>query len=152
MQTLKEKLKEDLKVAMKTGNALKKDLIKVVLGEIALEEGRGKAGFFLNDEGVMSILKKFKNNQEVIKEEYEKLQKEVPADTLKEIEILSSYLPQQMSKEEIEVEVSTIISEVGATSMKEMGKVMGAFNAKHAGKADNKIVSETVKNKLNGQS
>lgn len=150
MQTLKEKLKEDLKVALKSGNSLKKELIKVVLGEIAIEEGRGKAGFLLNDEGVMAVIKKEKNSQEIIKAEYEKIQKEVPADVLMEIEILNSYLPQQMTKEEIEAQVVETIKEIGSTSMKDMGQVMKSFNSKYSGKADGKTVSEIVKSKLNG--
>lgn len=150
MQTLKEKLKEDLKIALKTSNVAKKELIKVVLSEISLEEGRGSVGFFLNDEGVMAILKKFKKNQELIKEEYEKLGQPVPEAVTKEIKILESYLPSQMNEEEIGNIVTDLISETGATSMKEMGKVMSAFNAKYAGKADNKIVSQAIKNKLNG--
>lgn len=150
MQTLKEKLKEDLKIALKTSNVAKKELIKIVLSEIALEESRGSVGFFLNDEGVMAVLKKFKKNQELIKEGYEKIGQPIPEAVTREIKIIDSYLPSLMSEEEIDKIVVDLISETGATSMKEMGKVMSAFNAKYAGQADNKIVSQTIKNKLNG--
>lgn len=148
MQTLKEKLKEDLKVALKNGNSLKKDLIRMILSEVSLEEGRGAVGFLLNDEGVLSVIKKLKKSQEINKEGYEKLQKELPENLIKEIEILNSYLPQQMEEEEIKRIVSELISEVGAESMKDVGKVMSAFNSKYAGKADNKIVSTAVKDCL----
>ncbi len=65
--------------------------------------------------------------------------------------VIERYLPKQMSREEIETDVKAIIAEVGATSMKEMGKVMGAATKHFAGKADNKVVSEVVKALLSNQ-
>jgi uncharacterized protein YqeY len=152
MQTLKERLKEDLKIAIKTSNSVKKDLLKVILSEIAAEEGRGKIGHFLNDEGVISILKKFKKNQEELIEKYKiDNRSEIEIESAKkELFILEFYFPQQMSEDEIKSEITSIIDEIGATSMKDMGKVMNSFNYKHAGKADGRLVSEIVKDKLNG--
>ena len=63
--------------------------------------------------------------------------------------VIERYLPKQMSREEIESEVKAIIAEVGATSPKDMGKVMGQASKRFAGKADNRIVSEIVKSLLN---
>jgi hypothetical protein len=149
-QTLKDRLKDDLKIAIKTNNGIKKNLLKVVLSEVALEEGRGKADFYLNDEGITAILKKIKKNQEIIKEECEMCKREIPENVCKEIEILDTYLPQQMSEDQMKMLISDIIEELGASSMKDMGKVMAKFNSEFSGKADNKIVSQIVKNKLNG--
>ena len=67
---------------------------------------------------------------------------------LAQVEVLESYLPKQLSQEEIEAEVKKIISEVGATSMKEMGKVMGTASKQLAGKADGRVISEIVKKLL----
>ena len=64
------------------------------------------------------------------------------------LEVLESYLPKQLSQEEIEAEVRIIITEVGATSMKEMGKVMGTASKQLAGKADGRVISEIVKKLL----
>ena len=64
---------------------------------------------------------------------------------LAQVEVLESYLPKQLSQEEIEAEVKMIIAEVGATSMKEMGKVMGTASKQLAGKADGRVISEIVK-------
>jgi len=150
MQTLKEKLKEDLKISIKNSNSLKKNLLRVVLGEIALEETSGKAAFILNDEGVMSIIRKSKSSLELTKAECKKFQKPIPEEVDKEIAILDTYLPQQMVEEEIKTEIAAIITEIGATSMKEMGLVMKAFTAKFSGKADGKLVSTIVREKLNG--
>lgn len=63
-------------------------------------------------------------------------------------EIIERYLPKQMSREELESSLKEIISEVGATSPRDMGKVMGVASKKFAGKADNKVVSEIVKSLL----
>jgi len=146
--TLKEKLKEDLKMSIKNSDSLKKNLLRVVLGEIALEETSGRAAFILNDDGVMSIIRKSKGSLELTKAECVKYQKPISEDIDKEIAILEVYLPKQMSKEEIQTEVAIVITEIGATSIKEMGLVMKAFNVKFAGKADGKTVSEIVKEKL----
>ena len=67
---------------------------------------------------------------------------------LAQVEVLESYLPKQLSQEEIEAEVKRIIAEVGATSMKEMGKVMGSASKQLAGKADGRVISEIVKKLL----
>jgi len=68
---------------------------------------------------------------------------------LAQVEVLESYLPKQLSQEEIEAEVKKkIIAEVGATNMKEMGKVMGTASKQLAGKADGRVISEIVKKLL----
>jgi uncharacterized protein YqeY len=67
-----------------------------------------------------------------------------------EISVIEKYLPQQMSADELKAEIQKIITETGANSMKDMGKVMGAANAKFAGKADSKSISEAVKAALAG--
>ena len=151
MQTLKEKLKEDLKVALKTGDVTKKVLIQVILGEVALEETRGRSDFRMNDDGVISLIKKIKKNQEDTKVGYEEQHRDVPESIIKEIEILNSYLPKQMSYADVEAQVDIIINEIGATSMKDMGQIMKILNDKHKGEFDGKIVAEIVKKQLNKQ-
>lgn len=148
MQKLKEKLKEDLKVAIKSSNNVKKEIIKLVLSEVALEEKRGAAGFLLNDEGVMAVIKKLKKSCEITKEGYEKQEQEVPSQILDEIAALDSYLPQKMSEEQVVEKVEFIINELNATSMKDMGKVMFKFNSDYCNQADGKIVSQIVRAKL----
>lgn len=65
-----------------------------------------------------------------------------------EIEVISQFLPKQMEREQVEAIVSRIIKETGATSVKEMGKVMGLANVELAGKAEGKLIGEIVKSKL----
>lgn len=148
MQTLKEKLKEDLKVAFKTSDNSKKELIRMVLSEIALEEGRGAAGFSLNNEGVMAVIKKMKKNSETIVDGCKESGREVDNKILKEIEILSSYLPKQLTEDQIKMLVADIMEELGTNSIKDMGKIMSKFNSQFAGQADGKIVSQIVKERL----
>lgn len=148
MQTLKEKLKEDLKVSIKSSDISKKELVKVILSEISLEEKRGAAGFSLNDEGVTAVIKKMKKNAETIKEECKKVGKEIDPSVLKEIEILDSYLPKQLTEDQIKMLVADIMEELKANAMKDMGRIMSKFNSQFAGQADGKIVSQIVRERL----
>lgn len=148
MISIKEKLKEDLKVSIKSGNSLKKNLIKVILTEISIEEKRGKIGYFLNDDGVISCIKKMKKSLETIKNAMESSGKPIEKYVLEEIEILDSYLPKQMATEEIEKIISEIMRSIQNPSIKDMGKIISEFNSKYPSKADGKILSQIVKNIL----
>lgn len=140
--TLKEQLKEDLKVSMKSGETVKRNIIRLALSEIAAEDSRRTLENHLDEAGARAIIKKMVNNLSEIPEDKK-------TDELRqELTILSAYLPTLMSEDEIRVKIEEIIIETGAASPKEMGKVMGQFNAKYKGLADNKIVSEIVRSRL----
>lgn len=140
--SLTETLKEDLKVAMKKGEGVKKNIIRLALSEIAAENSRRTIDKHLDEAGSLAIIKKMVNNLSEIPEDKK-------TDELRqELTILNAYLPALMSEEEIRVKVEEVIIETGASSPKEMGKVMGQFNAKYKGLADNKIVSEIVRSRL----
>ena len=140
--TLQEILKSDLKVAMKSGNAVKRNIIRLVLLEVAAENSRREVKNNLNDEGIQAVIKSMKKNLESIPEDKK------DEELRKEIEILGGYLPTLMSEEDIKIKVEEIIAETKASSLKEMGKVMGTFASKYKGKADNKIVMEIIKSRL----
>jgi uncharacterized protein YqeY len=70
------------------------------------------------------------------------------SDELAQVKVIEEYLPEQMSPEALEAAIKSIIEAVGATSMKDMGKVMGAATKQLAGKAEGKLISETVKKLL----
>ena len=131
-----------------SGNAVKKNLIQVILGEVALEEGRGAACFRLNDDGVLSVIKKIKKSQEITLSGYKNSGRDVPESLIMEISILDTYLPKQLTVEQITAVVCDIIEEIGDCSMKSMGAVMNKFNSEFAGKADNKVVADIVKKRL----
>ena len=128
---LKEKLLQDFKEAMKEKNELKKNTIMMVRAAIL--------------EILAKEIKKRKDSLEDIeKSGREDLIKQVND----EMAIIKAYLPKELSLEELEKIIEEVIAETGATSMKDMGKVMQAAKAKTAGRADNKVINEIVKEKL----
>ena len=144
---MKEELLQDLKEAMKNKDTLKKDTITMLRAAILQVEKDSQKT--LNDDEICAIVaKEVKKRKESVKE-YEDAGREDIATSLKqEVEILSKYLPEQLTEDEIEKLVVEAISESGATSPKDMGRVMSILRPKTAGKADGKLVSDIVKEKL----
>lgn len=144
---LKEKLMEDLKIAMKEKNALRKSVVTLVRSAIKQIEVDQRVE--LADEEIIDIIAKQVKQRRDALEEFKKASREDLIDqTENEIEILKTYLPKQLTEEQIEVMVQQVIDEVDAKSMKDMGKVMGILSNKTKGRADGKIVSMMVKSKL----
>lgn len=141
METLKQKISADYVIAFKAGDKVKKNLLGVVKGEITTVE-KNTNTLDLADVEVSKILTKIaKNLKETIAAS--------GADEAKaELSVVEAYLPKQMSELEIRSAIEQVIAETGASSPGEMGKVMGGFNAKYAGQADGKIVSNIVKELL----
>ena len=103
----------------------------------------------LTDADAMKILAKLaKQGRESAALFKEKGREELAADELAQAEVIESYLPKALTEDEVIAEVKAIIAEVGATSMKEMGKVMGVASKKMAGRADGKMISDIVKKLL----
>lgn len=143
METLKEKISADYVAAFKSGEKIKKNLLGVLKTEITKIE-TAPGALAITDEGVAKAIKSLtKGVKDVLAASPENEEAKL------ELSILESYLPKQMSEGEIRTEVAKVISETGVTSPSDMGKVMGGFNAKYAGKADGKTVSNIVKELLN---
>lgn len=144
---MKEELLQDLKEAMKNKETLRKDTITMLRAAILQVEKDSQK--VLNDDEICAIVaKEVKKRKESVKE-YEDAGREDIAENLKkEIEILSKYLPEQLTEEEIRKMVEDAIKESGAVSPRDMGKVMSILRPKTAGKADGKLVSDIVKEKL----
>ena len=144
---MKEQLLQDLKEAMKNKDTLMKDTITMLRAAILqVEKDNLKT---LNDDEICGIVAKEVKKRKESVTEYENAGRQDIADNLKrEIEILSKYLPEQLSQEEIAKMVEEAITESGATSPSDMGKVMGILRPKTQGKADGKVVSDIVKEKL----
>ena len=144
---LKEKLLQDFKEAMKEKNELKKNTIMMVRAAILqIEKDTQKE---LNDDAILEILAKEIKKR---KDSLEDIEKSGREDLIKQVNdemaIIKAYLPEELSLEELEKIIEEVIVETGATSMKDMGKVMQAAKAKTAGRADNKVINEIVKKKL----
>ncbi len=141
---LKEKLMEDLKNSMKTKNEIRKNTVQMVRAAI-LQIEKDK-GIQVDDDKILEIItKEVKSKKDALKD-FEKAQRQDLIDqTNAEIAVLQEYLPQQLSREEIKVELEKIISEIGATSMKDMGNIMKEAKAKMGATADGKTINEVAK-------
>lgn len=142
--SLKEKLLEDIKNAMKEKNTVKKDTVRMVRAAILQIEKDSK--ITLDDHGVLDVLAKELKKRKDSLPEFEKSGRVDLIDTLKsEIDVLIVYLPQQLTEAEVEDIVKSAIAEVGATSARDIGKVMQAVLPKVKARADGKMVSQAVK-------
>lgn len=147
---LKDTVQEDLKQAMLAKDEEKLSTIRMLKSALQyFEIQKGGAGYKATDEDVVEVVgREIKKRKESI-EMYEKGNRQDLADKEKrELEILSGYLPEQLSEDETKRLVDEAISTTGATSMQDMGKVMGFLSPKIKGKADGGFVSMLVRGKL----
>lgn len=150
MPAIKDILQEDWKAALKTKDKFTANVISTAKSAILLVEKTDNRK--LEDEEVISILAKEVKQRRESMLEFEKGNRQDLVDQCKaEIEILLKYLPQQLGEEEIKEIVRESAEEVGASSIKDMGKVMSAVKPKVLGKADGKLVSQIVKEYLNNK-
>ena len=141
---LKEKLLEDLKECMKNKNTVRKNVVQMVRAAI-LQVEKDKQ-ITLNDEQIIDIIAKESKKRKDSLADYEKSGREdLIAQINEEIEVLAEYLPKQLSEEELENIIKEVIEEQGATSMKDMGKVMKAAKEKIGAASDGKTINEVVK-------
>ena len=145
---LKEKLMEDLKESMKEKQVLRKNVIQMIRAAI-LQVEKDKQ-IELDDNQILEIIAKEAKKRKDSLADYEKSGRKDLIDQVKEeINIISEYLPKQLSKEEITNIVKEVIEEVGATSIKDMGKVMKSAKEKIGAAADGKAINEVVRELLN---
>ncbi|WP_099187327.1 GatB/YqeY domain-containing protein [Tepidibacter mesophilus] len=145
--SLKAKLMDDLKLAMKEKNQVKKSVVTLIRAAIKQYEVDNRVE--LDEQGVLDIVvKQMKQRKDALEEFTKAGREDLISQTQEEIEILKDYLPAQLSEEEIEVIVVDTITEIGASSKKEMGRLMSVLMPKVKGKADGKIVNELVKKHL----
>ena len=139
-----QKLMEDLKESMKTKDTVRKNAVQMVRASI-LQIEKDK-GIEVEDEKIIDIIaKEVKTKKDALKD-FEKAERQDLIDlTNREIEILQEYLPKQLSRDEVKAEVQKIISEIGATSMKDMGAIMKEAKAKMGASAEGKTINEVAK-------
>ena len=146
-----ETIKKDLVAAMKEGDKFKLNVIKMLKSALMNEEiNLGGNGSGLTDDQVLAVIKREVKKRNSSIEEYTKYGKTDTVEELKkEVEILSVYLPEEMSDEELSKHVDEIITEVGAQSIKDMGRVMKELTTKYGSVIDMSKASGIVKSKLN---
>jgi len=142
--SIKDMLNQDMKTALKAGE---KDRLSVIrMAKSAILYAEKEKLHELNDEEVIEVLFREVKKRKQDMEEYRRLGREDVAKSLEqEVAILSSYLPQPLTQEELEEIVRQTITEVGANGLKDMGKVMGAIMPKIKGRADGGLVNSLVK-------
>jgi len=150
---LKDKITGDMTAAMRAKDANRLSVLRMAKAALMNEENKRGANYELTDEESAKVLQSLVKQRKDSIDQFEKAGRtELAEKEQSELVVLEDYLPQAASLEEIEKAVAEAIQETGASSMKEMGAVMKAAQAKLAGKsADGRIVSETVKAKLQSQ-
>lgn len=144
---LRDTLDSDLKDAMRNKEALKRTVLRTMLSEIRNAEINSQTT--LDDEGIISVLTKQVQQRKDSVEAYSAANRQDLVDKeTEEIDIISVYLPEQLPVEEIEEIIKTAISEIGASTLSDMGKVMGLVMPQVRGRADGKIVNTIVTEKL----
>ena len=146
--TLKERLMENMKVSMRNKETLKKSVITMIRASVKQKEVDDRVD--VNDDDVIELIAKQLKQRKDALVEFEKAERDdLIAQTKAEIEILASYLPQQLTDEELEAVVRDAVAEVNAQSIKDMGKIMGKVMAVAKGRVDGKRINEMVKKVLN---
>ena len=145
---LEDKINNDLKEAMKAKDAATLRGVRAIKSAILLHKTSG-AGVEVTAEDAIKILQKLvKQRKESLGIFEQNGRAELAQTEREEIEVIERYLPKQLSEADIEAVVKNIIAEMGATGMKEMGKVIGAANKQLAGQAEGAVISGIVKKLL----
>lgn len=140
---LNERLNDDMKQAMRSQEKFKLTTIRMIRAAVKNQEIELKRP--LEDDEVLAILsREIKQRKDSLQEFQKAGREDLTANLAAEIDIISVYLPQQLTEEEIKVIVQQTIQETGASSKAEMGKVMSALMPKVKGRADGKLVNQTV--------
>lgn len=154
----KKDLREQLKQSMLARDELRTSVLRMLISAITYYEiqkavpgGRqGGAGYVATEEDVMTIIgREVKMRKDSIEQFMSAGRDDLVGKETKEMALLEVYLPEQMAEEEVKKLVDEAVSQTGATSQKDIGKIMGALMPKVKGKADGGLVSRLVKEKLN---
>lgn len=146
----KAKLQSELTDAMKAQDEVKKSTLRMLISAINYYEiEKGGAGYEATPEDVLVVIEKQAKNRRDSITEYQKANRQDLVDKEQaELDILDTYLPEKMSEDDVRKIVEETITETGASSMQDMGKLMGALNGKLKGQADMGFVSSLVREKL----
>ncbi len=145
--SLSEKLMADLKESMKNKDSIKKSVVTLIRAAVKQKEVDDRVT--LTDDDIQDIIsKQLKQRKDALVDFERAGRQDLVDETNQEIEIIASYLPQQLTDEELETIVADAIKEINAQSMKDMGKIMGIVNEVAKGRADGKRISDLTKKLL----
>jgi len=146
---LKDQVQSDMKVALKAGEKARLGTIRLILAAIRQREVDERIE--LDDAGVLTVLDKMVKQRRDSVEQYSAAGREDLAQAERnEIEVIQGYLPAALSQSELEALIVSAIAEIGATGMRDMGKVMGLLRPQVQGRADMGAVSTMIKGRLSG--
>ncbi len=146
---LEHQIQEDIKAAMKAKDAVALAAVRAVKGEILLfKTAEGGTGD-VTDSDVLKMIQKLIKQRKESAEQYTAANRpELAANELAEASVMEKYLPKQLSPEEVEAKIREIVAQLGATSIRDMGRVMGVATKTLAGQADGRMISTAVKSVL----
>ncbi|MZG52482.1 MAG: GatB/YqeY domain-containing protein [Nitrospinae bacterium] len=146
--SLKEKLLSDMKEAMKSKDSVKLGTVRSVISAVKNQEIDSKKE--LNEEEILTLVSREVKKRKEAAALYEKGGRpELKDKEIQEMEILKTYLPEQVSEEELRKRIQEVISETGAQGMKDFGKIMKTLVPEFKGKADNALIKELANEYLN---
>ncbi len=144
-----DKVSDDIRKAMLARDKVRLEALRGAKKEfLEAKTAKGSNGDLSDEKAVAIIVKMVKQRKESAKIYIENNRSELAESELAEAAVLEEYLPRQLSEEELEAELRAIIAETGASSMKEMGKVMGVASKRLAGRADGRAINAKVKELL----
>lgn len=146
---LEQEINKEIKAAMLSKNEARLRGLRAIKAALLLAKTEKGASESITEDAEIKVLQKLAKQRRESAEIYKTQNRnDLYTIEVEELEVIESFLPRQLSAEEVEAEVKAIILSTGASSVKDMGKVMGAANKQLAGKADGKLVSEIVKQLL----
>ncbi|MGA1339935.1 MAG: GatB/YqeY domain-containing protein [Flavobacteriaceae bacterium] len=147
--TLQDKVMEQLKDAMRAKDALALQALRAIKSALLLEQtSAGASGALAEDVELKLLQRLVKQRKDAAAMYQEQGREDLAATEFQEVAVIERFLPAQLTAEEVAVHIKNIISELGATSIKDMGKVMAAANQALAGQAEGKLIAEQVKTLL----
>lgn len=146
--SLTDQINSGIKEAMKAKDDARKRTLRAVKAQLLLLKTSGAGDEITKDQEIKLLQKMVKERQDSYTIYVQQGRDDLAQPEKEEMDIIKEFLPQQMSEEELTAALQAIISQVGASSMKDMGKVMGMASKQFAGKADGKMISTIVKSLL----
>ena len=146
---LENKINESIKDSMKTKDVIKLESLRAIKSAILLEKTKTGSKDLVDDEIIHKILQKMvKQRNESAKIFNDQNRNELAKIEISQAKIISEFLPDQLSEIELSVLIDSVIKDLNAESMKDMGKVISVVNQEASGKAEGRIIAEMVKSKL----
>ena len=145
----KQQLKDELKQAMLSRDVVKTSVLRMALSAVGYLEIKKGSGYEASEEEVLAVIQKeVKQHKDSIEQFGNAGRQELMDKEIRELEILQTYVPAQMSEDEVRILVEEVVKETGAINSADMGKVMGVLMGKVKGKADGSFVSKLVREAL----